>query len=53
MTGTQANVLREGRPDPRQSLPRMKKPSQEAVIDSPRTVAAGALAQVEADPESL
>ena len=33
VTGTQAHVLREGRPDPRQSPPRMKRPSQEAVSD--------------------
>ena len=48
--GTQSPILYEGRPYPRQSPPRMKEQSQEGVSISPRTVSAGALAGVEADP---
>ena len=49
VTGTQAPVLREGKPYPRQSPPRMKEPLQERVSISPRAVASGVLSQVRAD----
>ena len=54
VTGTQASVLCEERPCPRQSPPRMKEPSQERVSISPRTVVAGVLSQMEGwTPELL
>ena len=49
VTGTQAPVLREGKPYPRQSPPKMKEPLQERVSISPRAVASGVLSQVRAD----
>ena len=50
VTGTQVPVLHEGRPYPRQSPPRIKEPAQDEASISPRTLAAGALSRVRADP---